>query len=302
MKKLKNYILAILTVAIISGCSNEAPFIPLESGLSYKMIESRDGKKAAENEVMSLVLKSVYKDSIVAEPKPVGGFILSPYSGAPPLLSDVLVLLGEGDSVHIKFSLNQYSQLTGMQITPDLDTAESVYMQIRVEEIADQQVFTDRMQMEAKKASVAQLEIDKGLIEAYLAQNGIEAQSTNDGLYYVVTKEGKGPKAKAGDLASVNYIVRLIDGTYIDTSYKKVAEDNDIYNPQREPYVPYGFTVGRREVIDGWDLGVPLINQGGSAKLFVPSTLAYGANPRPGPIPPNAILMFDIEVVDIKSN
>ncbi|MGK0488503.1 MAG: FKBP-type peptidyl-prolyl cis-trans isomerase, partial [Candidatus Endobugula sp.] len=62
------------------------------------------------------------------------------------------------------------------------------------------------------------------------------------------------------------------------------------------------FPVGQRAVIDGWDLAVPLINQGGSATLFIPSTLAYGATPRPGPIPPNAILMFDVEVVQVKSN
>ncbi|MFT7269819.1 MAG: FKBP-type peptidyl-prolyl cis-trans isomerase FkpA [Roseivirga sp.] len=189
-----------------------------------------------------------------------------------------------------------------MRITPDLDTAESVIMQIRVTEINEPQVFSERIQAEAKKAAVGQLEIDKGLIEAYLAENGIEAQSTEDGLYYVMKKDGKGPKAKAGDLASVNYIVRLIDGTFIDTSYKNVAEENNIYNPQREPYVPYEFPVGQRAVIDGWDLAVPLINQGGSATLFIPSTLAYGATPRPGPIPPNAILMFDVEVVQVKSN
>ncbi|MFT7056751.1 MAG: FKBP-type peptidyl-prolyl cis-trans isomerase [Roseivirga sp.] len=302
MKKTNKYILAILILAMVYGCKNEVPYIPLASGLSYKLIEDKEGKKASETEVMSLLLKSLYKDSIVAEPKPVGGFILSPYSGAPPMLSDVLVLLGEGDSAHIKFSLNQYSQLTGMRITPDLDTAESVIMQIRVTEINEPQVFSERIQAEAKKAAVGQLEIDKGLIEAYLAENGIEAQSTEDGLYYVMKKDGKGPKAKAGDLASVNYIVRLIDGTFIDTSYKNVAEENNIYNPQREPYVPYEFPVGQRAVIDGWDLAVPLINQGGSATLFIPSTLAYGATPRPGPIPPNAILMFDVEVVQVKSN
>lgn len=302
MKKINKYILGILAVAMIYGCKKEVPYIPLESGLSYKMIEELGGKKATESEVMSLELKSVYKDSVVAEPKPVGGFILSPFTGAPPMLSDVLVLLGEGDSVHVKFTLNQYSQLTGMRITPDLDTAESVIMQIRVTEINDPQIFNDRIQAEAKKAEEAQKVIDKDLIEAYLAENGLEAQSTEEGLYYVVTKEGKGVLAKTGDMVSVNYVVRLMDGTYIDTSYKKVAEDNGIYNPQREPYVPYEFPLGQRAVIEGWDVAIPYIPQGGGAKLFVPSHLAYGANPRPGPIPPNAILLFEIEVVEVKSN
>lgn len=307
MKRMKKYISALLVIILAVACSKEKSFIQLESGLAYRKIEDKKGKKPEEGQAMGLELVSVYKDSVIAKPNQPGGFFLNPRVGTPPMLTDVLVQCGEGDSIEIKFSLDQYAQLTGMP-TMGMDTTESIYMRLRVTEVDDQKVFMDRIQAEMarQQAEAAakydeQLETDKGIIKSYLAENNLEAEETEDGIFIVRKKKGNGPKAEAGQRATVDYVVRLLDGTYIDTSHKKIAEESGIYNARREPYKPYSFTVGRREVVQGWDLGVPKVAKGGSATLFVPSGLAYGPNPRPGsPIPANAILMFDIEVVDVK--
>jgi FKBP-type peptidyl-prolyl cis-trans isomerase len=299
---MKKLFALLLTLTLIYSCSKEKPFIPLESGLSYRIIEDRGGRKAGQEDLMILELKSVYKDSIVAEPKPAGGFRLNPYQDAPPMLRDVLILLGEGDSAHIKFSLEQYFTLTNMRVATNFDTTESVYMQVRVTEVNERQVIMDRLQAEAKREVELLLEKEKETIEAYLVENSLEAQQTPEGVYYVVTKEGKGPKAKTGELAKIDYVLTLLDGTYIDTSKKAVAEANNIYDTRREPYLPYEFVVGDGTVIKGWDLAIPLLSKGSTAKVFLPSSLAFGANPRPGPITPNAIVMFEVEVIDVKSN
>ncbi|PIQ47807.1 MAG: hypothetical protein COW03_12735 [Cytophagales bacterium CG12_big_fil_rev_8_21_14_0_65_40_12] len=299
---MKKYFAFVLLLTLIYSCSKEKPFIELESGLAYKLIDDRGGKKATQNDIMILELKSVYKDSVVAEPKPAGGFRLNPYVDAPPNLRDVLLLLGEGDSAHIKFSLEEYFVLTNSRVATDFDTTESVYMQVRVTEINDKQVIADRLQAENDKLIAIQLEKDKALIEAHLAENSLEAKQTPEGVYYVMTQEGTGPKAAAGDLARIDYVLTLLDGTFIDTSKKAVAEANNIYDTRREPYVPYEFEVGAGTVVKGWDLAIPLLNKGSKARLFLPSTLAFGANPRPGPITPNAVVIFDIEVIDVKSN
>ncbi|KYG76697.1 hypothetical protein AWN68_06630 [Roseivirga echinicomitans] len=302
MNQMKKYFVVMIALVGLSSCKKEIKFIESEPGVAYRLVDERGGKKLGPNQAMMLDLKSVYKDSVVINPKPIGGFVINPVTGVPPMLGKILQPLGEGDSVQIKFHLDQYSMLTGMPITPDLDTAESVFMNIRVLEINDEQAFSERIQVEMEKAVALQEEKDKVIIEEYLAENNLKAQSTEEGLYYIMKKEGNGAKPQAGQTVSVEYVVQLLDGTYIDTSYKSVAEENNFYNPMREPYEAYSFPLGQQAVIAGWDVGIPLLNKGGSAIFFVPSKLAYGPEPRPGsPIPPNGILMFELELVDIKN-
>tara|TARA_R110000823_G_scaffold314119_1_gene442628 strand:- start:92960 stop:93868 length:909 start_codon:yes stop_codon:yes gene_type:complete len=302
MNQMKKYIVVMIALLGISSCEKEVKFIESEPGVEYRLVDERGGKKLGPNQAMMLDLNSVYKDSVVMNIKPIGGFIVNPTKGVPPMLGKILESLGEGDSAQIKFNLETYSQLMGTPNIPNLDTAESFFINIRVQEINDESFFVERIEAEMEKAVVVQAEKDKGIIEEYLAENNLKAERTEEGLYYIVKEEGTGAKPKVGQTVSVDYIAQLLDGTYIDTSHKTVAEENKIYNPQREPYEPYSFPLGQRAVIEGWDVGISLLNKGGSATFFVPSKLAYGPEPRPGsPIPPNGILMFELKLVDVKN-
>lgn len=127
---------------------------------------------------------------------------------------------------------------------------------------------------------------DENIIREYIAQNNIaDAQRQESGLYYVPTVEGKGVKPKPGQVVAVHYVGTLLNGQEFDNSLKRGE--------------PIEFQLGVRQVIAGWDEGIALMNQGGKATLLIPSALAYG--PRgSGPIPPNAVLRFDVELVSIK--
>jgi len=103
----------------------------------------------------------------------------------------------------------------------------------------------------------------------------------------VDTVVGKGVEAKAGDKVKVHYTGTLTDGTEFDSSRKR--------------NVPFEFTLGKGMVIKGWDQGVAGMKVGGKRKLTIPGSLAYG--PRGGgggKIPPNATLLFDVELVEIE--
>jgi FKBP-type peptidyl-prolyl cis-trans isomerase len=97
---------------------------------------------------------------------------------------------------------------------------------------------------------------------------------------------GKGREAKTSDTVHVQYTGTLTSGTKFDSSYDHGGE-------------PFKFTIGKGEVIKGWDQGVPGMKVGGKRKLRIPSDLGYGANGSPPNIPPNAGLVFDIELVSI---
>ena len=85
-----------------------------------------------------------------------------------------------------------------------------------------------------------------------------------------------------------------------DTSIEEVAREQGIYD-ERRGYAPFEFDLGARQVIAGWDEGIAMMKEGGKAKLIIPSSLGYGANPRPGGvIKPYNTLVFDVELIEVK--
>lgn len=290
---MKKAILGIITIALlwtVSSCDDG--YTELTSGYSYKLVKDVDGKKPVMGDIMLVDLKSVFGgDSVLIERTAEDGFFLDPLRGTPEKLKEVLALCDEGDSVHVKMSLMEYGLLTRMPITPQMDTTKTVVMQMRIAEIENESLIIERRKRD-------QLQADITTMEDYLKQNGLEATASPDNIYHVVREEGTGRNPVEGDVVAVNYVVRLIDGTLMDTSYEEVAKEEGVYN-ERRPYQPYEFTIGRSSVIQGWHKGIPLVKEGGKGTLLIPSALAYGPNPRSG-MPPNAVLVFDVEVVSIK--
>ena len=129
----------------------------------------------------------------------------------------------------------------------------------------------------AAEREAARAELDK-LAEGF--------DETASGLRYQVIQKGNGKKAEKGNMVSVHYKGQLADGTVFDSSYKRNS--------------PLDFQVGVGQVIPGWDEGICLLNVGDKARLVIPSDLGYGAAGAGGVIPPNATLIFDVELMDIK--
>lgn len=97
---------------------------------------------------------------------------------------------------------------------------------------------------------------------------------------------GEGEEAKEGNRVTVNYLGTLTDGTKFDSSY-----DRD---------EPFSFSLGAGEVIKGWDIGVSGMKVGGKRKLTIPSDLAYGESGAGSAIPPNATLIFEVELLKVE--
>jgi FKBP-type peptidyl-prolyl cis-trans isomerase len=140
--------------------------------------------------------------------------------------------------------------------------------------------------------SIAQSPVDKttnveklmtATLRAYLLGK-LNIQQTKSGLKYYVQRHGEGEQVIKGRKATVHYYGILLDGTAFDES---ISTDK-----------PYTFKVGSRKVIKAWDEGLQLLNVGARAFFFCPPHLAYGRDGIEGAIPPDAELMFYIEVVE----
>lgn len=113
------------------------------------------------------------------------------------------------------------------------------------------------------------------------------AITTPSGLTYLITKKGAGAQLKAGDTVVMNYTGTLTTGVKFDSSFDR----NE----------PFAFKLGAGQVIKGWDEGVGKLRVGDQAILVLPGKLAYGLRGVPNVIPPDATLIFIVEVLDVKA-
>lgn len=126
----------------------------------------------------------------------------------------------------------------------------------------------------------------KAKMEAELDKIAAGFDKTESGLRYQIIQKGNGAKAAQGKQISVHYKGQLADGTVFDSSYQRKQ--------------PIDFTVGVGQVIKGWDEGLQLLQVGDKARLVIPSHLGYGSQGAGGVIPPDATLIFDVELMDVK--
>lgn len=136
----------------------------------------------------------------------------------------------------------------------------------------------------APLTTMAETPLEKG--EKFLAENKTRegVKTTDSGLQYKITLEGKGKSPKATDTVLVHYEGRLLNGTVFDSSIKR----NE----------PISFPLNR--VIPGWTEGLQLIKEGGKAILYIPSKLAYGSRGAGGAIGPDETLIFEVELLKVQ--
>ncbi|MEQ1678278.1 MAG: FKBP-type peptidyl-prolyl cis-trans isomerase, partial [Chitinophagaceae bacterium] len=131
--------------------------------------------------------------------------------------------------------------------------------------------------------SLVQLQAEKIQIEKAIADGTTDVKENVEGVYYAMIKEGTGLPVTVNDTVTVHYKGYLFtDGSVFDETKEKPA------------------TFPLKRLIRGWQIGVPLCKVGGKIKLVIPSSMAYSIRTRAAKIPPNSILVFEIEVLDTK--
>ncbi len=132
-----------------------------------------------------------------------------------------------------------------------------------------------------------QLQIDTASIRTFLTNRSLLERAkldTASNIYYLINEQGTGEKPTFGSTIITRYNGFLLTGEQFDTTDERG---------------PFNFVLGRGDVIAGWDIGFALIEKGTSATFFIPSGLAYGTAGFQT-IPPNAVLMFEVRLIDIR--
>ena len=230
---------------------------------------------------------------MMAQPMPMP----LPETPVPGSLEQALGLLLPGDSAVFRFQADSiFTKQFHQPVPPFVRNSGNVllaYVSARAllneaEVMALQQQLQAEQQQAAQAQSAQQLKQDEAEILAYLKSKKATARKTAGGTYYLITKPGTGPLPQTGQTVSVRY-----KGSILSTG--KVFDATE-----RRGDTPFPFTLGVGQVIPGWDQGVAMLPKGAKAVLYIPSPLGYGARGAGTDIPPNSVLRFEVEVVDIK--
>lgn len=172
--------------------------------------------------------------------------------------------------------------IAGKKPAYTVEQTQAAFEKVMPEVQAQQQ---SRVEEASKKASETN--------DTWLAENAKKegVKTTASGLQYKVLKEGTGESPTAADTVTVHYRGTLLDGTVFDSSYDRKDAQGKVK--------PEPATFPLRGVIKGWTEGLQLMKKGGKFEFYIPPALAYGAQGRPG-IPPNAVLIFQVELLDIQ--
>lgn len=262
------------------------------NGAEYKIHKDVEGPTPKEGDILTLhmILRNS-KDSILRNTYTEGQpfqYKLSP-SAFKGSADDALSLFSKGDSATFLVNVDSMFAKMGQPLPPGIDAGSKLKFEVLITElktVAELQKEQEEVMKKEQEASAAQVQKDEEIIAKYLAEKKIKATRYASGLYYQQVKSGSGAVPVSGDSVSVHYTGMLLDGTKFDSSVDRGE--------------PITFPIGSGWVIKGWDEGVMKMKQGEKGRLFIPSGLAYGNRGAGGAIPPNAVLIFDVELVKIK--
>jgi len=286
------YYTTILFITLFSCVDREKV---LDNGVELKYFKNGSGQEIEDGQIVMINLQYFDYD---------GNELLNKVGNDPVVLQkdsswessgiiyNVIDNLVKGDSVFFQLTTEQFFKNAPQSVeVPDSVKNKMISFYCGIQDVMSQNEFEDfqriqyeKMQQEMEQQSNDQLSIDLELIDNYLKENNITAKSVDSGLRYVITKMGSGENAAPGDNVTVHYTGMLLNGEKFDSSLDRNQ--------------PFSFQLGQGMVIRGWDEGITYFNKGSEGTLYIPSTLGYGASGAGGVIPPNAVLIFEIQVLD----
>lgn len=274
-------------LAFCAGCQN-AEEKETPSGLKYTIVKKGDGTLPKKDDMVlfDFVMKdskdSVWNDTYEGGMPGVVMIADTSALGKEDGMTQMFRSLSKGDSVVVSMTVGKFfKDLVQAPVPPSVDSTLSISYLIKVTDIMSKDSFRELqpklMEAKAKK----QINKDEKSITDYLQKNNITAERDSSGIHYVIHKTNEGSaKPEPGSCVEVEYAGKFL----------KTEEEFD-----KNDRIAFPLT----GVIKGWQLAIPKLGIGDSATFYIPSALAYGPQGYPGAIPPDAILIFDVELLGI---
>ncbi|RPD39703.1 FKBP-type peptidyl-prolyl cis-trans isomerase [Chitinophaga barathri] len=274
MKKNNLLLAASLGALALASCGKSGPK-KTPGGIAFTIEKAGKGEKLKKGDTVLVHFASYLNDSLLMSSRQQGSALplVIAESRDKYDLMDGFAMLTEGDSAVFVLPVDSMPQMPPMAKKGDVMKVAFV--------------------IESKYAAATQNAKEDKEIAEYITKNNLKTTKSPKGVHIAVTQEGNGEQAKAGDEVTVNYTGKLLDGTKFDSNVDSTIRPG-------MPLEPLKFNVGEGRVIPGWDDALAQLKKGAKATLVIPSSLAYGLQGSGPIIKPNSILVFDVELLDVK--
>lgn len=285
MNYLKNLPVMILTVLLITSCGSD--YKTTDTGLDYKFYVQNDGEKPNIGDFITIDMHYGTDDTVLFDSKRIPDGLTFPldspfYAGD---LFEGILMMSKGDSASFRTSADSfYLVVARAPAVPSFITpGDKITFEVKLHD------FMTREQKETEDA--AALEEQKLAAEAahlaYLEENAITVEPLESGLIYIEEKRGSGRTPKVDEMVTIHLEVKLVDGTKVFST----ADRGE----------PFEYQYGQKFDTEGLEEGVGMMRKGGKATLIVPHQIAYGAEARGQVIQPFSTIIYEVELVNIRS-
>lgn len=270
------YILAAVAALFTASCGD---LKTTESGIKYRVLAKGDGE--ANSDTSSLIYANYRiaiesSDSVLVETFTTGKAGYIPVF--EPTMKEVLTKLVKGDSAEILINADTFFVNSfGQPRPPFIKEGDNIKFTLKVQDVFSQEDMRKKEQNEMQDLSKKD-SLDRAAAIAGMA----DAKTTDKGVYYVTTINGKGKQVKKGDKVTVLYKGMLLNGQVFDENQKDGIE----------------LSVGLGQVIPGWESMLMEMKEGQKVRAIIPWEQAYGPRGQ-GPIPPYSTLVFEMELIKI---
>ncbi len=287
MNTIKNVVLFLFSVAVVTAC-NKASYKKTAGGMPYQVYKGKDTQRIYAGNFVKIHLTQKIKDSVYYTTEGKLPIFLQVNAAPQPYdIAELWTNLRVGDSVIATQMMDTFIKRAPQNIAPGFKKGDRIITYIKI--IA---VFaTDSLaQADDKNTKKDWLDTEIKTVEKYLADKKITAQKTASGAFVQILNPGTGNLIDSGNYIAVNYTGTTFSGIKFDSN-----TDTAFHHTE-----PYSFVVLSGQMIKGFDEAMTFMRPGGTAKVYIPSMLGYGANPSSPLIKPFDNLIFDIEIKDVK--
>ena len=304
MKKsiLSMAVLAMMLMGTVCACTENNPYPGYEknqNGLYYQFFTQNAGEQPQVGDLLEVAISCMINDTTPLIPNTQNIMQLqSPMF--PGDINEGLAMMHKGDSASFIVNIDYtFKYLFGQPTLPaEFNPTDVMRFEVKVKDFYPEKVYAQNFANDVKNRNaerMAMLQNDypeetakaaKDLAN-YLAKNGIVAEPTETGLYYVVTEPGNGEHPEVGKSVKMHYTGKLLDGTVFDSSVERGE--------------PFQFVLGVGQVIAGWDEGVQLMTKGEKGVFYIPYYMGYGERQAGEQIVPFSNLIFEVELIDFET-
>ncbi|MEO6289939.1 MAG: FKBP-type peptidyl-prolyl cis-trans isomerase [Ginsengibacter sp.] len=294
----KTIFLAAASIIFLAVGCTERNFVKAKNGLEYKIIGGSGDKEIKYGNTIKFTAYSYYNDSLMSTPyDSVPQLMEIDSTKLPPEYVTIFRAAKKGDSIVTRILVDTIMKFG--QVPPFAKKGQYLGYRFKILEVVTDPAQAEAMKQETMQTlrrldslnTIKQTEIDDKILSDYLTKNNITATKTAKGTFVEIQNPGTGTPVEPGKAITVDYKGMTLDGKVFDESYDSSGKS----------VKPFTFVVGQRGAIEGWPDGLVYFKEGGKGRLFIPSSLAYGARGSGPSIPANTPLIFEVSVLKVNS-